>query len=308
MSTLELIAYYADLLILQYVGKTRAYQTIQAFVKPAIMPTVTIQEIVFSESPDSGSFFLIYGDESPLGPIPWNTDVSLIELGLQVITGSPSLTVTGSIAEKSLVVTFNGLPPPVELLVIDSNTLTASSVSVDVSVSETDLTLPLLMQNSFDLDTAVGVQLDVIGKYQNVTRNVQTLDGPITLSDEDFRSFIKVAIMGNYNGSSLSEIQNLIMTFFPGLIIVFDFQNMRLSYFLDSAIGSVELAQAFVKSGLLPKPMGVQLASVIYSHDIYNFFGFRTYALASWGNSPFNTYGDYQTDRPWLSYSDAIIV
>src|ERR1017187_2134953 len=123
MTTQELINYYANLLILQYIGKTNAYATIQALVTPIIMDQ-----------------------------------------------------------------------------------------------------LPLLVQSAFNMDgSAVGVQLDVLGKYAGVVRSGYGLTGqPITLDDADFFTFIQVAILTNSAGSDLSTIQNLLHTYFPEELLVFD--------------------------------------------------------------------------------------
>lgn len=167
--------------------------------------------------------------------------------------------------------------------------------------------LPIDVQNAFDIETAEGVQLDIIGKYVGVSRVAYDFTGPITLDDDDFRTTIKVAIVKNGFGSSLAEIQQLIWQFFEGSILVFDFQNMRMGYFFDSAVGSEQLAEVFVRSNFLPKPMGVQLAALIYSNNIDNFFGFQTYELGPYLVTGFNDYDDYNMNAPWLSYLNAII-
>ncbi len=166
--------------------------------------------------------------------------------------------------------------------------------------------LPLLVQAAYSIDTAVGAQLDKIGKYVGVSRSALTFAGPVILDDTDYRILIKMKIVQNNSGSSLAEIQSLLFTFFPGSVHVYDYQNMRMSYIFASTFGSMDLAEAFVREGLLPKPMAVQLASLIYIPDIDNIFGFRTYANPAITVKGFNTYGDYQTDWPWLSYANAI--
>lgn len=79
-----------------------------------------------------------------------------------------------------------------------------------------------------------------------------------------------------------------------------------MSYLVNSSIGSQNLIQLLILEGLLPKPMGVLLSSVIYAPIIDMFFGFRTYFLPAHNATPFNTYDDYHTDWPWLSYQDTI--
>lgn len=167
--------------------------------------------------------------------------------------------------------------------------------------------LPVAVQDAFDLETAEGVQLDVIGKYVGVSRVAYDFTGPIILDDDDFRTMIKIAIIKNGFGSSLAEIQELIYQFFEGSLLVFDFQNMRMGYFFDSAIGSRPLAEVFVRTGFLPKPMGVQLSALIYTNNIDNLFGFRTYELPPFNVTGFNDYDNYDMDAPWLNYTDAII-
>lgn len=167
--------------------------------------------------------------------------------------------------------------------------------------------LPVEVENAFNISTAVGVQLDTLGKYAGVTRYGYEPDGtPIELSDSDFRQLIQIATLTNTQGSSLATIQNLLNEFFEDQIFVFDYKNMRLSYLIDEDIGSLDLVYMFLYLGLLPKPMGVQLAAVIAAPIIDAFFGMRTYLTPAANVSPFNDYGDYQTDYPWLSYSDAV--
>lgn len=163
------------------------------------------------------------------------------------------------------------------------------------------------VQNAFDLDTAVGVQLDVIGKYAGVSRNAYDFSGAIVLDDADFLTMIRVAIIKNTFGSSLYDIENLLNQFFPGTLLVVDYQTMRLSYLFDSSIGSLQLAEVMVKQNLLPKPMGVQLSSVIYGPSINDFFGFVTYTYpTAFKSHGFNTYAVYESDCPWLSYTNVI--
>src|ERR1700677_5062500 len=148
MTTQELINYYANLLILEYIGKPNSYATIQALVTPVIMSQ-----------------------------------------------------------------------------------------------------LPIAVQSACNMDgSAVGVQLDVLGKYAGVTRNGYGLQGqPISLDDVDFFSFIQMAIFRNSQTSDLYTIQKLIQIFFPlGELLVFDHKEMRMSYLINSNIGSQNLIELFV--------------------------------------------------------------
>lgn len=197
----------------------------------------------------------------------------------------------------------------VSLLVLQYNdkpkALGTIEALADVAVMDM---LPISVQNAFSIDTAIGVQLDILGKYAGVVRTGRTFESVITLSDSDFRQLIIIAFAKNYAGSSLYDIQVLLNTFFGSDLLVFDFKNMSMGYFFNSSIGSRNLAEMFVLNDLLPKPMGVQLASLIYSNNVDSFFGFDSYSIFIANNTGFNSYVGYVTTSPWLSYNDAIIV
>lgn len=166
--------------------------------------------------------------------------------------------------------------------------------------------LPLQVQDAYNLETAVGVQLDVLGKYAGISRVVLNFTGQITLDDDDYRVLIQMKIAQNNSGSSLADIQRVLHVFFPTAIRVYDYQNMHMDYFFDANFGSTNLAEVFLRQGLLPKPMGVELGALIYATNIINMFGFRTYSLPAYNVTGFNNYTDYQTNWTWLSYTMAL--
>ncbi len=195
-----------------------------------------------------------------------------------------------------------------DLLIIQYFQKTKAYVTIDTIVRPVVMDqLPLTVQDGFDIETAVGAQLDIIAKYVGVNRNGFGFNrAPITLSDSDFRSLIRMGIIRNMAGSSLATIQEFLFMFFPGQLFVFDYANMQMSYLMSSAIGSQDLAAMMVSQDLLPKPMGVQLSVVVYIPTL-ELFGMNNYLQTIANIFPFNTYADYQTDWPWLSYSDGII-
>lgn len=166
--------------------------------------------------------------------------------------------------------------------------------------------LPIAVRDAYNVDTAVGVQLDVLGEIVGISRNIKTFTSTLVLNDTDYRLLIKVKIIKNTSGSSLKSIQALLKTYFPNSIRVFDYQNMSMCYFIDSTQISLSLAEAIVRSKLLPKPMAVQLGAVIYLGSIANIFGFRTYTVPNTSGKPFNNYTSYDLSAPWLSYADAL--
>lgn len=161
--------------------------------------------------------------------------------------------------------------------------------------------MPLAVQNAFVIGNteiagtfyvgAVGVQLDILGKYAGVTRTGVDLSGnPITLNDVDFTTLIKLAVINNGSGSSLADIQKLIHAYFANEIFVFDGADMQMSYLIAASVGSQSLIELFITEGVLPKPMGVQLSAIVYIPTI-SLFGFQRYASAAPNYDPAKTYG-----------------
>lgn len=309
MNTNELIDYYANLLALQYVGKPKAYATIQTLVTPVVMPQTTTETISFSLVPDAGTYKLKYST-APTATLNWNDTATTIQTALRAISGLSSITVTGAIGGPFLV-TFTGVTPPALVLTVIANTLTSSGSPVVVTVTETDVTLPIAIQNAFNVtgpNPAIGVQLDVIGIYVGVTRTSQGFTTQITLDDADFTSLIQIATIENNAGSSTAEIVALLNQFFPQQLFLFDRQRMEFDYYIAESVGSEDLLQVFIVEGKLPRPMAVRIRLIIYAPIINMFFGFRTYPMAAYNVTPFNSYQNYITTWPWLSYANAIII
>lgn len=197
----------------------------------------------------------------------------------------------------------------VNLLIMQYKGKPKAEAHVDALVSQVVRDqLIYTIQDSFGLFDAVGKQLDVIGKYAGVQRTSYTFTGQVTLNDDEFRLLISLAIVKNTSFSSLSVIQDLLDVYFQGMIKVFDYSNMRMSYMISSQIASQNLAQVFVAQNLLPVPMAVNEGVTVYAPDLDVFFGFSTYELApeSLKNKPFNTYEAFDESWFFLSYEYGI--
>lgn len=305
MSPLDLVSYYANLLIVQYLGKPKAYGTISAWASQVVMPEISQQQLTFSDVAASGHFIIQYSAFYAVS-VAWNDSASTIQAATQLIPGLGSVTVTGSIASQSLNITFVNVAPVVPLITIPVNNLeNGSSEPILVSVSEIDQTLPLLVQNGFNLlgsNIAVGAQLDILGKYVGVSRTYANLD----LSDADFLTVIQFAIVQNNSGSSLATIQSNLNQFFPDQFIAVDYQDMTMSYIFNSNLVNLNVLSVLLNEKLLPRPMAVGLTVIIIPH-ITSLFGFRTYDEPNDFAKPFNTYDVFNTDWFFLSYGNVYI-
>ena len=171
--------------------------------------------------------------------------------------------------------------------------------------------LPVASQSAFDLDTAIGWQLDVIAKYVGATRYGYDNAGAKTLTDAELRDYIKLCITKNTSSSTLYYIQTYLQQYFENVVFVYDYKSMRLSYVMNTSLGSGSFVQFLLNAEALPKPAGVLLSSVVAYPDPSWFFGMSLYPPTgttpiTYNVTPFNTYTSVDTDTHWVSYADAI--
>ena len=223
-----------------------------------------------------------------------------------------------------LIIQYATQPKAQAHIALIATTLLASAIYLDVL-------------NGYDLDTAVGIQLDVLGKYQDVDRYYTEIDlenyfsytsysevnpdalpkfgysnylnfggydynGTLTysdiveekntLSDADFRTLIKLAIIQNTNDYSITGLDTAIFDLFGVTIHKESAQNMAMWYFIQDA--NTPLIQAIIAKKMLPSPMAVGLG-IAFVNSLGT-FGFANYQTGqpsfAYG---FSTYANYGT-------------
>ena len=110
------------------------------------------------------------------------------------------------------------------------------------------------IRDAFDINTAEGVQLDMIGKYVGINRiynNEELLDG-------DMRWLIKIKIAQNLSDHTLYSINNYLATLLGTAdIAVSDNKDMTLTYLYPLYFDpTMQLALDY---DLLPRPLGVAI-------------------------------------------------
>jgi len=110
--------------------------------------------------------------------------------------------------------------------------------------------------DAFDLDTATGHRLDIIGRVVGLRRRAEFVD------DEDYRFFLRVKIAKNTATAFMvsdrrNSLQAAVAFAFEGTAYVIDNQDMSLTLFLDADFDPVRL-QLLFDLDLLPKPQGVR--------------------------------------------------
>jgi hypothetical protein len=128
---------------------------------------------------------------------------------------------------------------------------------------------------AFDLSTAVGNQLDILGIIVGVSREVDFTpsDGvSSTLTDDVYRTVIQAAIGFNQWNGQVAQLQTLWAQLFPGgTIIVDDLQaDMSCQIFLTGSFSSI--LQDLIQNGyIIPRPQTVSFDYVFNSLPAFGF-------------------------------------
>lgn len=117
---------------------------------------------------------------------------------------------------------------------------------------------------AFDLDTAVGAQLDIVGKIAGLPR-----DRIEFTLDDDYRFFIRIKIAQNTGSAFMvsddrSSIQDVIQFAFDGLAYVLDRKDMTLVMYIEDTF-SISRLLTLIDLKLLPKPQGVRYLIIMYA-------------------------------------------
>ena len=126
-------------------------------------------------------------------------------------------------------------------------------------------TILLNMDSLFNIETATGQQLDVLGTLLGITRDLPISDPdlPLPLNDNLYRLVLKSKIiMDNWDGTN-EGMAEAMQTLFPGLPAEFvDNQDMTITINLIYPDLSPALAVLIQEGYVVPKPSGVR---VIYN-------------------------------------------
>jgi Protein of unknown function (DUF2612) len=130
------------------------------------------------------------------------------------------------------------------------------------------------ISSSFDLDFAVGVQLDILGQIVGVGRVVafQPSGGVSpTLDDATYRILLKATIANNQWNGKIGSLYPIWAQLFPGgNIIIIDNQDMTATIVMTGTFTSI--IQDLITNGLIvPRPQAVQYNYIFGSLP---FFGF----------------------------------
>lgn len=191
------------------------------------------------------------------------------------------------------------------LLIIQYKTKTKANATIKLLVNQSLCDgLPLDLMRAFDLDTASGDQLDILGRIVGVPRQVYGLDlihtffeltdyeeetstvgfgryndnpystdlflrynndATYSMSDFEMREVIRMKIIQNNTWSTLKDLMESLYAAFGTEIRLTDNKNMSIEYDSSLAFKNVVLVCEFL--GILPRPMGVTTTVEISSYS-----------------------------------------
>jgi hypothetical protein len=200
------------------------------------------------------------------------------------------------------------------------------------------------IEAAYDIDTAVGAQLDVIGEYLGFSRRVLSqperdyyrwvdATAPVTctgftdyaggvnttsvfykysfarssfsdLEDEEYRALLKLKVVLNNSDHSLYSIATLLYSIFGLDVVCYDNQDMTLSYFFTP--NGQKLGLVALQQNMLPKPMGVRINGAIVAEDPALVGGFTDFDNPNPGVGLLD-YSDSSYDTSyWIIYTDKV--
>ena len=191
-----------------------------------------------------------------------------------------------------------------DLLILQYKTQPRARATIQALIKELYGSGSLLdLVNGFNLDTAEGKQLDTLGKYIGLGRQVKVNIGSSDtniLTDDQYRILLKLKLVQNTNFSSTSQIRTALYELFPNDIRLFDPRTMVYEYQLSTLFN--DLVNVIIAEELLPLPMGVGY-NINVVPDLLALYGY--YGYDGLNDNP-NGYSDY-TDGfkgKYLSYGD----
>lgn len=152
------------------------------------------------------------------------------------------------------------------------------------------------MWKDFDINTAVGQQLDILGVILGRSRRLPFSlaggYGPAVLEDDMYRMLLKAKIAWNFWDGSLLGLKDIWAAVFPDTdLLYFDKQDMSIDVVIAGMFSELE-RQLIFNGYILPKPEGVRMNIRVIENDGIPIFayGYDTPILsgytAVWLHSP----------------------
>ena len=138
---------------------------------------------------------------------------------------------------------------------------------------------------AFDLETAVGTQLDIIGQFVGLNRLLTFQpEGGISplLQDDMYRILLKAKISKNNWDGTATGMYKLWETLFPEYtVLIRDNQDMTMTVYTDMSTPFL-LAQLIQHEYIIPKPMGVRFNYIFLEKEVVEVNDYEGAALSEY--------------------------
>lgn len=126
----------------------------------------------------------------------------------------------------------------------------------------------------FELDTAVGDQLDKCGQLVALSRELPLSDPdiPSILPDSLFRIVIKARILSNFWDGTMQGWNNIIKAIFPNAAYaIIDNQDMSINVVMIDPSASTALVALLFNGYIIPKPAGVKVNWTVQDNALFGY-------------------------------------
>ena len=189
------------------------------------------------------------------------------------------------------------------LLILEYHNKPKAKATIEATVDLLPDTLIQEVANGFDLNTAVGKQLDILGEYVGLSRDYIKDGNVALLGDYDYRTLLKLKALCNSSDFSHKSIDDAMYELFGTSVRMDSTGMMDIKYFVN--VEGSELISAAIQKGVLPKPMGVRL-DYIEQYGV-DYFGFCDYDnLDTVYKTGFGDYNEPSKEGEMLTYEKRI--
>ena len=124
----------------------------------------------------------------------------------------------------------------------------------------------------FKLDTATGSQLDIIGQYLNITRELPIDSSvlPDVLTDDLYRLVLKARVLQYHWDGTIEGIYKITLELLPdALIWLVDNQDGSYQMLLMSPNFDDQIAELFILGYITPKPAGIKVTYTLFEKAFF---------------------------------------
>lgn len=152
---------------------------------------------------------------------------------------------------------------------------------------------------NFDINFAVGKQLDVLGDIFGASRIVdfELIDGTNRLEDDDYRMLIKSKMAQNHWDGTTEGLYAIWNSMFPDIkLTLIDNQDMTCIVVVDAEEITANQIRLLMNSKLIPRPVGVEYSYIFADRIVFAFdmdtLLFKGWDLGYWGGNRSNHWKD----------------